>query len=152
MGALALQRGDYKSAEAFLRRAADAAKPVPLALNDLAEVLRRNKKYAEAERYARLCIKAAPNLYVAWETLGSTLLDAKRNIEEAEQCVQKACDLSKVNGREEDIRMLVALARVQIAKGDKGKARVTMRKVQNRVGELSAYEKQEFEELRKGAK
>jgi hypothetical protein len=48
--------------------------------------------------------------------------------------------------------MLVALARVQIAKGDKGKARVTMRKVQNRVGELSAYEKQEFEELRKGAK
>lgn len=152
MGALALQRGDYKSAEAFLRRAADAAKPVPLALNDLAEVLRRNKKYAEAERYARLCIKAAPNLYVAWETLGSTLLDAKRNIEEAEQCVQKACELSKVNGREEDIRMLVALARVQIAKGDKGKARVTMRKVQNRVGELSAYEKQEFEELRKGAK
>jgi tetratricopeptide (TPR) repeat protein len=152
MGALALQRGDYKSAEAFLRRAADAHKPVVLALNDLAEVLRRNRNFPEAERYARMAVKEAPKLYVAWETLGSILLGAKREIDEAERCILKACELSKVNGREEDVRMLVSLARVQIAKGDKGKARVTMRKVQSRIDELSAFEKQEFEELRKGAR
>lgn len=153
MGSLALRKDDYQSAEMFLHKAADARKPVVLALNDLAEVLRRNKNYVEAERYARKATELAPQLYVAWETLGSVLMDAKRNLDEAEMCVKKACDLSKgKNGREEDVRMLVSLARIQIMNGDKQRGRGTIRKVQSRVSELSDFERKEFEELKKSAR
>jgi tetratricopeptide (TPR) repeat protein len=79
MGSLALRKNEYREAEAFLRKAADAPKPVPLALNDLAEVLRRNKNFADAEHYARKAVETSPKLYVAWETLGSVLMDAKKN-------------------------------------------------------------------------
>ena len=154
MGSLALRKNEYREAEAFLRKAADAPKPVPLALNDLAEVLRRNKNFADAELYARKAVKAAPKLYVAWETLGSILMDSKKGdksaLAEAEKCIRKACDLSKdEKGREADVRMLVALARVQALQGDRGRARGTIRSVQARVGELSDFERREFEELKK---
>ena len=153
MGSLALQKGDYAQAEAFLRRAADAPRPVALALNDLAEVLRRNKNYAEAERYARQAVAAEPRLYVAWETLGSILLDANGNLDEAEAAVQKACELSKdKDGRDADVRMLVTLARVQLARGDTVHGKTTLRMVQKRIDELSAFERSEFEELRKSAR
>lgn len=148
MGSLALRRGNYDEAEAFLRRSADATRPVVLAMNDLAEVYRRKKNYAEAERYARLAIKTNPKLYVAWETLGSTLMDEKRDLEEAEAAIQKACELSKVDGKEEDIRMVLSLARVQFLRGDIIHAKTNLRKVSSRVGELSDYEKSEFEEFR----
>ena len=150
MGSIALGKGKYDEAEAFLRRAADAPQPVSLAMNDLAETLRRRKEYKEAEIYARKAIKADPNLYVAWETLGSILMDAGENLDEAEDCVRRACELSKQkDGRASDIRMLISLARVQIARRDFQRARLTMRKVQARSKELSDFEKQEFEEMRK---
>ena len=153
MGSLALQKGDYAQAESFLRRAADAPRPVALALNDLAEVLRRNKNYVEAERYARRAVEAEPRLYVAWETLGATLLDAKGNLDEAEAAVRKACELSKdKDGRDADVRMLITLARVQLARGDAIHGKTTLRMVQKRIDELSAFERSEFEELRKSAK
>ena len=153
MGSLALQKGNYTEAEMYLRRAADAPKPVVLAQNDLAEVLRRAKRFEEAERYARLAIRTAPELYVAWETLGSILMDAGGDLNEAEQCVNKACELSKSkDGKEEDVRMLVTLARVQVAKGDKTRANMTIRKVLGRIKELSDFEKGEFEELRNSVK
>jgi Tfp pilus assembly protein PilF len=157
MGSLALRKNEYREAEAFLRKAADAPKPVPLALNDLAEVLRRNKNFSDAEHYARKAVKAAPKLYVAWETLGSILMDSKKGdrsaLAEAEKCIRKACDLSKdEKGREADVRMLVALARVQALQGDRGRARGTIRSVQSRVGELSDFERREFEELKKSVR
>ena len=123
---------------------------MPLALNDLAEALRRRGEYAEAERYARKAVKAAPSLYVAWETLGSILMDGGRDLDEAEACIRKACDLSKSkNGHEADIRMLISLARVQIKRGDKQHAKVSLRKVQGRIDELSVFERREFEEVKK---
>lgn len=153
MGSLALQKGKYEEAEMYLRRACDTAHPVVLAQNDLAEVLRRTKRLEEAERYARLAVRTAPELYVAWETLGSILLDAKGDLNEAEQCIVKACDLSKSeSGKEEDVRMLIALARVQIAKGDRQRANMTIRKVKGRVKELSEFERGEFEELSKSVR
>jgi Flp pilus assembly protein TadD len=117
-------------------------------------VLRRNKNFGDAELYARKAVKAAPKLYVAWETLGSILMDSKKGdksaLAEAEKCIRKACDLSKdEKGREADVRMLVALARVQALQGDRGRARGTIRSVQARVGELSDFERREFEELKK---
>ncbi|MBQ6914676.1 MAG: hypothetical protein IJQ65_03075, partial [Kiritimatiellae bacterium] len=115
-----------------------------------AEALRRRRDYAEAERYARKAVKAAPSLYVAWETLGSVLMDQGTNLDEAESCIRKACDLSKSkNGREADIRMLISLARVQIKRGDKQHAKISIRKVQSRIDELSAFERREFEEVKK---
>ena len=153
MGSLVLAQGKNAEAEAYLRIAADAPQPVPLALNDLAEVLRRNKNYAEAERYARKATEKAPGLYVAWETLGAVLMDAGRNLDEAEACIRKACELSKdKNGREADVRMLISLARVQVKRGDVQHAKVTVRKVRSRIGELSDFEKREFEEIAKSVK
>ncbi len=156
MGSLALGKNRYREAEAYLRKAADASKPVALALNDLAEVLRRNKNLVEAEAYARRAVAAAPKLYVAWETLGSILLDRKENktrLKEAEQCITKALDLLKgEEGSSEDLRILVSLARVQMLNGDMARARGTVRKVQGRVSELSDFERREFEEVKKGVR
>ena len=153
MGSLALGRGKYAEAEAYLRIAADAPQPVVLALNDLAEVLRRNKSFAEAERYARKATEKAPGMYVAWETLGAVLMDADRGLDEAEACIRKACELSKdKNGHEADIRMLVSLARVQIRRADVQHAKVTIRKVRSRIKELSEFEKREFEDVAKGVR
>ena len=153
MGSLALQKGNDDEAGVYLRRAAEAPQPVALALNDYAELLRRQRKYDEAERYARKAVKTAPGLYVAWETLGSVLMDANRALDEAEAAVRKACDLSKgKNGREADIRMLVSLARVQIRGGERERAKITVRKVMARIDELNDFERKEFEEVRKTMK
>lgn len=153
MGSLALGRGNYDGAEAYLRIAADAPQPVQLALNDLAEVLRRKANYSEAEKYARKATEAAPGLYVAWETLGAILMDANRDLDEAEACIRKACELSKdKNGNEADIRMLVSLARVQVRRSDAQRARVTIRKIRARIGELSDFERGEFEKVEKSVK
>ena len=153
MGSIALAKGNYSDAEAFLKKAADAPQPVPLALNDLAETLRRVKNFDEAERYARKATSVAPNLYVAWETLGSVLMDANRSLDEAEDSIRRACELSRSkDGKEADVRMLISLARVQIMRKDLQHAKVTIRKVQNRIGELSEFEKAEFEEIRKRAR
>ena len=51
-----------------------------------------------------------------------------------------------------DVRMLVSLARVQIAKGDRQRANMTLRKVKGRVKELSDFERGEFEELSKSVR
>ena len=153
MGSIALQRGDLNEAEAFLRRSVSVEPPIGLALNDYAEVLRRRGDFNEAERQARRAVDTAPGLYVAWETLGSILLDKNGSLDEAEQYIKKACDLSKdKDGKETDVRMLVSLARVQIARGDTMRAKATARRVRGRISTLTEYERQEFEELMKGVK
>ncbi len=153
MGSLALQRGEYTEAEAFLRRAVDTERPVVLALNDLAEVLRRAHQLEEAESYARKATETDPNLYVAWDTLATIIMERGGDLDEAEKCVKKACELSRdEKGRETDVRMLISLARIQFAKKDSQRAKGTLRKVLKRVDELSEFEKSELEELRKSAK
>lgn len=153
MGSLLLQRGDNETAEKHLRRAVDTKRQVPLAFNDLAEVLRRRDAFDEAEKYARKAVEAMPKLYVVWETLGSILMDAGKNFEEAEQHIQKACDLSKdAKGGAADVRMLISLARVQIKRGEMLRAKGTMRVVLGRINELTEFEKKEFEEMRKSVK
>ena len=153
MGSIALGQGKYGEAEHYLRIAAEAPQPVVLALNDLAEVLRRNKKFDEAEQYARKATEKAPTLYVAWETLGSVLMDAGKGLDEAEACIRKACELSKgKDGSEADVRMLVSLARVQIQRQDFLHAKVTIRKVRSRINELSEFERLEFENVAKSVK
>ena len=80
-------------------------------------------------------------------------MDANRDLDEAEACIRKACELSKdKNGNEADIRMLVSLARVQVRRSDVNRARVTIRKVRSRIGELSDFERDEFEKIEKSVK
>lgn len=153
MGSLALQKDDLAVAETYLRRSVDTANPPVLALNDLAEVLRRRKILAEAETYARQATEAGPGLSTAWETLGSVLMDAGKGLDEAEACITKACELSRIeSGGREDARLLMSLARIQLRNGDKLRGNGTLRKVVERKNELSAFELNELEELRKGAR
>jgi len=149
MGSLRLKEGDYMIAETFLRLSVSAERPIAAAQNDLAEVLRRLQRYDEAEKFARAAIETAPELYVAWETLGSALLDQNKDLAEAEKCVRKAITLSKEKNNIDDLRMLITLARVQIAKGDLGRARGTLRTLRNRQSELSKYDQGELEKLQK---
>ena len=153
MGSLAIGTGEYAEAGAFLREAADAPQPNVLALNDLAEVLRRTKNYGDAERYARLAVEKAPEFYIVWETLGTVLMDAGKDAAEAEECVAKAIELQKKSGaKTEDVRIYSSLARAQLLRGDKKAARQSIRKVRPRISELNEYERREFEEIEKRVK
>jgi tetratricopeptide (TPR) repeat protein len=153
MGSLSLKKDDLAAAEKHLRVAVAAKNPSPLALNDYAELRRRQRRFDEAEAAARKAVKAAPGMYIVWDTLGSILLDAGKAFDEAEQCVEKAVELSKdADGRPADVRMLITLARVQIRRGKLVSAKGTLRSVLGRIDELSDYERHEFEELRKSAR
>ena len=155
MGSLRLRAGEYSIAETFLRLSVSAERPLAAAQNDLAEVLRRLQRPEEAEKFARDATKTDPDLYVAWETLGSALLDQKKSLDEAETCVNQAIKLSKSGKNQvDDIRMYITLARVQLAKGDdqsRSQARSTIKKIQKRQSELSKYDLGEFEKLQKAA-
>lgn len=150
MGSLALKDGDYAKAEYYLRRSADNERPIPAALNDLAEVLHRLQKFAEAEKFARAATEAAPDLYVAWETLGSSLLDQGKDLDKAEEYVQRAIELSKKGGAD-DVRMLITLVRVQFAKKDLARARGTLRTIRANRDKFTAYDLGEIEKLEAAA-
>ena len=152
MGSLRLKEGDYSTAETFLRLSVEAEKPIAAAQNDLAEVLRRLQRYEESEKLARAAVENQPKLYVAWETLGSVLLDQNKNLDEAEKCVEKAISLSKSESKIEDIRMQITLARVQIARGALDKARMTLRTLRKRQSELSNYDRDQLETLVKSTR
>ena len=152
MGSLRLKEGDYSTAETFLRLSVEGDAPIAAAQNDLAEVLRRQQRYEEAERFARDAVKNQPKLYVAWETLGASLLDQNKDLDEAEKCVEKAIKLSKTESKIEDIRMQITLARVQIARGALDKARTTLRTLRKRSSELSNYDRDQLENLVKSAR
>lgn len=149
MGSLRLKEGDYMTAETFLRLSVEQDQPLAAAQNDLAEVLRRLQRPAEAETFARAAVKTAPDLYVAWETLGSALLDQNKDLDDAESYVKKAIDLCKKETKGSDIRMQITLARVQIAKGDLGRARATLRTIRSHQDELSKFDLGEVEKLQK---
>ncbi len=153
MGSLALEKGKLDEAEMFLRRAIAGAKPIPAALNDLSETLRRRGALKEAEKYARDCVRIAPKLYIGWETLGSVIAESNGDMDEAIAAVEKACELSRgKDGREHDLRMLMSLARVQI----KGKripaAKKTLGRLESRLSKLDPAARKEFLELKSRVK
>jgi tetratricopeptide (TPR) repeat protein len=142
MGSLRLQEGSYGEAEDFLRRSVEAS-PSAAALNDLAEVLRRIRKFDEAEKFARDAIKISPDLYVAWETLGSILLESNgKSLQEAESAVRKAMSLYK-----DDLRLNITLARIQLKRGDIELARGTVRMLKSHQSELQKFDQDELARL-----
>lgn len=149
MGSIALGKDDLRSAEVYLRRAADADKPIDLAINDLAETYRRQERYDLAVEYGEKAVATNPKLYVARETLASALMAAGKDLPRALTLMNEAVELSKVDGRVEDSRMYVGLARAQLLNGDVKGARVSLRKMKSQVDKLSDFEKKEYEELLK---
>jgi tetratricopeptide (TPR) repeat protein len=141
MGSLRLQEGAYGEAEDFLRRSVDV-EPSAAGLNDLAEALRRTRKLDEAEKFARLAIQKAPDLYVAWETLGSVLMDQNKNLSEAESVVKKATEMFK-----DDPRIRITLARIYLKQGDIERARETIRQLKGKQNELSKFDQAELAKL-----
>jgi Flp pilus assembly protein TadD len=145
MGSIRMGQGNMKDAETYLRTSVAAPHPLAAAQNDLAELLRQDKRLVEAEKYARDAKNTDPKLYVVWETLCATLLDQNKNLDEAEQCIKRAIELEG----DKDVRMQVTLARVQIAKKDFTKARGTLRALGRRRDELTDRDRTMVEELQK---
>ena len=145
MGSLRLQEGQYGEAEDFLRRSVETA-PGAAALNDLAEVLRRVRKFDEAEKHARAALKLNPDLYVAWETLAVILLEANKDLNDAEQAVRKSMELHA-----DDLRVRITLARILLKKGEIERARETIHQLKSRQGELSKFDQAELAKLSEAA-
>jgi hypothetical protein len=67
--------------------------------------------------------------------------------------VKKAIELLKESKKgADDIRMQITLARVQLAKGDMGRARGTLRALRAKQDELTSYDRRVLEKLLKSAK
>ncbi len=81
LGTINLTRGALPESEDFLRRSI-GTRPSSPACNDLAENLRRQKRLAEAETFARQALAIEPDFPPALDTLACILLDAQR-VEEA---------------------------------------------------------------------
>jgi tetratricopeptide (TPR) repeat protein len=141
MGSLRLQEGAYGEAEDFLRHSVETA-PSAAAQNDLAEVLRRIRKFDEAEEHVRAALKLSSELYVTWETLAVILLESDKNLDEAEQAIRKSIDLYG-----EDLRVRITLARILLKKGEIERARETIKQVKSRQGELSKFDQEELAKL-----
>lgn len=141
MGSLRLQAGEYGEAEDFLRRSVET-NPSAAALNDLAETLRRIRKFDEAEQHARAAIKLSPDLYVAWETLAVILLESNRNLDEAEQAIRKSIELYG-----EDPRVQITLARILLKKGEVERCRELVRKLKSQQGKLTEFDQAELSKL-----
>ncbi|MFO7936283.1 MAG: tetratricopeptide repeat protein [Kiritimatiellia bacterium] len=142
MGSLRLREGAYGEAEDFLRRSVNA-KPIYPALNDLAEVLRRIRRFSDAEKYARDAIKLNPENYIGWETLAAVLVDADIKLDEATSAINKAVSLNKG----EDLRVQITKARILKKKGDIELARQVIREIKSRQQELMPFEREEFDRI-----
>ena len=134
LGSLRLQEGEYGEAEDFLRRSVESS-PSSAALNDLAEVLRRIRRYEDAERFARQAVEKAPNLYVAWETLGVIILERGGDLGEARKCVEKAIGIFK-----EDWRLQISLARILLKMQEVEQARALIAEVRRHSATLAKYD------------
>ena len=140
MGSLMLERGRKAEAEDYLRRSVNESRS-PAALNDLAELLCQMGNFAEAEKQVRAAIDYAPDLYVAWDTLGGILTKTKR-YPEAEEAYSKALELC-----DEDFRVHLNYARLLCLKGEKVKARSLVQKVQSHRSELPPTEQAKLQQL-----
>lgn len=152
MGSISLTKDDLQSAEMYLKRAADSDRAIDLALNDLAETYRRLGRNEDALAYAEKAVAANPKLYVARSTLASALLDLKRDLPRALELMNESLELSKVDGRVEDPRMYIGLARAQLFNGDVKAARVSIRKMKSHADKLAPFEKREYDEVMKGVR
>ena len=147
LGSLHLGQRDYGNAETFLKLAVSDEKPFAAAENDLAEVLRREGRLEEAERYANKAVTSDPELYVAWETYASVLIDSNKELAKAEEYLRKAIELCKKNTKQDDLRMQITLVKVLLKNGKTMSAKGTLRSLQSRRKELSDFDVEELDKV-----
>ncbi len=154
IGSLAMAEGDFDSAEASFRKAVSSKRVSIPALNDLAECLRRKGEFAEAEKFARRFVELAPDQYIAWETLGSIILESgdQAKFAEAEESIQKACNLSRGPGGPTDFRMIVSLARAKAMLGNKAAAKNLLDFAKKSLDSLDPQYRELYDSLRKEIK
>ena len=147
VGSTALREGELEKSEAHLRRAAKVG--MPIALNNLAECLRRRKEYTEAESFARKATESDPKMVAAWETLGAIILDCgdASRYEEAEGYLQKAWDMTKGDGEKTSYNVAVSLARAKALRGDKPSARMLLRIASRHVDRLGSDYRKLYDRL-----
>ena len=125
-------------------------------------LLLQDRSFSEAERVCRTLMPEAHEnreQIVLYDYM-STICRETGRLDEAEECVKKAIELSKDVGKDKtkgkgeigDIRMQITLARVQIARGDLAHARGTLRALRSRRSELSNYDRNRLEDLLRAAK
>lgn len=139
MGLALYLRGEYGEAERHLRLAVSTGHANAAAFNDLAMVLLKTNRAAEAEEFAIKAVKARPNDWNFCETLALALIRAEKP-EEGESVLSRAVELAKGAGVEEEkiIRFAIDRAWLKLAKGDKKGAREAMREISRRPDATNA--------------
>ncbi len=140
LGTILQRRGETEAAADLFRRSVQR-KPTALALNDLAESLRRLGRLPEAETAARQALELAPKFGLAWDTLACVLLDLRRS-DEAVQAARKAVSLA--GG---DARLRLTLARAVAAQGDRTEVQAILEPLVRRLDTLPAELRQAVQEL-----
>ena len=110
IGSIRLEQAQFEDAEPYLRRSVAGLNPTADALNNLAQVLCRNHKYAEAERVARQTTEVAPERYEGWSTLAYVLATADK-LDAAAAALAKAHDLNAEDPRIFLVDAMLALKR-----------------------------------------
>ena len=112
MGVSLLNKNKLPESEDYLRRSIEN-KPTSAACNDLAENLRIQKKFIEAEKFARQALEMKPDLLFALDTLASVLADAGKYSDAVETA-------TKALGIKNDYAPAqLTLLRTKVLQGDK---------------------------------
>jgi tetratricopeptide (TPR) repeat protein len=141
IGAARLADQEYALAEDAFRRSIERER-LPQALNDLAWLLAQQQEYDEAEGLAREAVAARPKMHQAWDTLGEILL-RQGKLEEAQEALQKALSMAS------DVGILLHMAQLQAAKGDKEHALEIMAMIADKTGRLSSGAKADYDRLQR---
>ncbi|MDP6809187.1 MAG: tetratricopeptide repeat protein [Kiritimatiellia bacterium] len=141
VGMARMNGGEIELAEDAFRRSLESERQ-PEPLNDLAWLLSQKGDLAEAENLAREAVAARPKMHQAWDTLGEILL-RQGKLEEAEEALQKALSMAS------DVGILLHMAQLQAAKGDKAHAREIITMIADKTGRLSSDAKADFDRLQR---
>ena len=119
-----ITRGDYRSAEARLRRVVFAYPTNTLALNNLAWVMVQNGQAKAALQYAQRAVQLSPEAAALLDTLAMTLA--------ADNQVAQALDMQKraVEMVPDDNQLRLGLGRLALQAGDKTLARSELQRLQ----------------------
>jgi Flp pilus assembly protein TadD len=114
LGSLALEENDLDAARFHLKQASlEAARPIAMAYNDLAELHRRQHDYALACDYAQRAYTAQPHLVIAHETAASALI-ALGQYDRAEAELNTAIETSLRLAPKHPIDARIRLTRAQL--------------------------------------
>jgi Uncharacterized protein conserved in bacteria len=143
MGALELDKRNFDSAEDYLTHSYNANPKSILAINDLAMVKLRLKKYDEGEALIRKAFEINDQLYAAWDTLGE-ILYAKAQYEKAREAFEVAVRLNTDNS---DMRVPLHLAAALNKLGDHDRCRALMAAIAAKADDLTGEDKIMYDEL-----